>query len=196
MFYWHISLFVQGLATIPVSAFYSPEHAKEFDNYIRLCFVKVNSLKWIWCEFSPVSLCCSLAVLLTQTHSLRCTGGLYPGCSSGHPEKVESWTVKWATIHPDFIRLLKLALDASSVKTSHIVWSYVWLRHSRVFNGTKIITSTFSLSSHYNCENIQALVQLFYGKLKELFLYFCHSFSVEILSWIKLTRTPIKLFKK
>lgn len=51
---------VQGLATIPVSAFYSPEHSKEFNKYIRFCFVKVNSLKWIRCQFSPVSLCCSL----------------------------------------------------------------------------------------------------------------------------------------
>ncbi|TWW66381.1 Kynurenine--oxoglutarate transaminase 1, partial [Takifugu flavidus] len=30
----------KGLATIPVSAFYSPEHGKEFDKYIRFCFVK------------------------------------------------------------------------------------------------------------------------------------------------------------
>uniref|UniRef100_A0A3Q3GLC6 Kynurenine aminotransferase 1 n=1 Tax=Labrus bergylta TaxID=56723 RepID=A0A3Q3GLC6_9LABR len=29
----------KGLATIPVSAFYSPEHGKEFDKYIRFCFV-------------------------------------------------------------------------------------------------------------------------------------------------------------
>uniref|UniRef100_A0A672IBJ1 Kynurenine--oxoglutarate transaminase 1-like n=1 Tax=Salarias fasciatus TaxID=181472 RepID=A0A672IBJ1_SALFA len=36
------------LATIPVSAFYSPEHSKEFDKYIRFCFVKVN--------WSPVEL--------------------------------------------------------------------------------------------------------------------------------------------
>lgn len=33
---------LQGLATMPVSAFYSPEHSKEFDKYIRFCFVKVN----------------------------------------------------------------------------------------------------------------------------------------------------------
>ncbi|AWP15506.1 putative kynurenine--oxoglutarate transaminase 1 [Scophthalmus maximus] len=33
----------KGLATIPVSAFYSPEHRKEFDNYIRFCFVKEDS---------------------------------------------------------------------------------------------------------------------------------------------------------
>uniref|UniRef100_A0AAQ5WXU2 Aminotransferase class I/classII large domain-containing protein n=1 Tax=Amphiprion ocellaris TaxID=80972 RepID=A0AAQ5WXU2_AMPOC len=33
----------KGLATIPVSAFYSPEHRKEFDKYIRFCFVKVHS---------------------------------------------------------------------------------------------------------------------------------------------------------
>ncbi|KAM7392611.1 hypothetical protein PAMA_007634 [Pampus argenteus] len=33
----------KGLATIPVSAFYSPEHAKEFDKYIRFCFVKEDS---------------------------------------------------------------------------------------------------------------------------------------------------------
>uniref|UniRef100_A0A3B4XTZ0 Kynurenine aminotransferase 1 n=1 Tax=Seriola lalandi dorsalis TaxID=1841481 RepID=A0A3B4XTZ0_SERLL len=31
----------KGLATIPVSAFYSPEHGKEFDKYIRFCFVKL-----------------------------------------------------------------------------------------------------------------------------------------------------------
>ncbi|XP_076014786.1 kynurenine--oxoglutarate transaminase 1-like [Genypterus blacodes] len=30
----------KGLATIPVSAFYSPEHSKDFDKYIRFCFVK------------------------------------------------------------------------------------------------------------------------------------------------------------
>ncbi|KAM4635386.1 kynurenine--oxoglutarate transaminase 1 isoform 2-T2 [Polymixia lowei] len=30
----------KGLATIPVSAFYSPEHSKDFENYIRFCFVK------------------------------------------------------------------------------------------------------------------------------------------------------------
>ncbi|KAF6729139.1 Kynurenine--oxoglutarate transaminase 1 [Oryzias melastigma] len=30
----------KGLATIPVSAFYSSEHGKEFDKYIRFCFVK------------------------------------------------------------------------------------------------------------------------------------------------------------
>ncbi|KAK5879304.1 hypothetical protein CesoFtcFv8_024620 [Champsocephalus esox] len=30
----------KGLATIPVSAFYSPEHGKEFDKYVRFCFVK------------------------------------------------------------------------------------------------------------------------------------------------------------
>uniref|UniRef100_A0A8D3CFF5 Kynurenine aminotransferase 1 n=1 Tax=Scophthalmus maximus TaxID=52904 RepID=A0A8D3CFF5_SCOMX len=34
----------KGLATIPVSAFYSPEHRKEFDNYIRFCFVKDSTL--------------------------------------------------------------------------------------------------------------------------------------------------------
>ncbi|XP_076614883.1 kynurenine--oxoglutarate transaminase 1-like [Chaetodon auriga] len=33
----------KGLATIPVSAFYSPEHSKEFDKYIRFCFVKEDS---------------------------------------------------------------------------------------------------------------------------------------------------------
>ncbi|KAI1904742.1 hypothetical protein AGOR_G00008830 [Albula goreensis] len=33
----------KGLATIPVSAFYSPEHCKEFENYIRFCFVKEDS---------------------------------------------------------------------------------------------------------------------------------------------------------
>ncbi|XP_034753141.1 kynurenine--oxoglutarate transaminase 1 isoform X1 [Etheostoma cragini] len=33
----------KGLATIPVSAFYSPEHTKEFDKYIRFCFVKEDS---------------------------------------------------------------------------------------------------------------------------------------------------------
>uniref|UniRef100_A0A672I0B7 Kynurenine--oxoglutarate transaminase 1-like n=1 Tax=Salarias fasciatus TaxID=181472 RepID=A0A672I0B7_SALFA len=31
------------LATIPVSAFYSPEHSKEFDKYIRFCFVKEDA---------------------------------------------------------------------------------------------------------------------------------------------------------
>ncbi|KAG7477264.1 hypothetical protein MATL_G00092350 [Megalops atlanticus] len=33
----------KGLATIPVSAFYSPEHSKDFENYIRFCFVKEDS---------------------------------------------------------------------------------------------------------------------------------------------------------
>ncbi|XP_059214626.1 kynurenine--oxoglutarate transaminase 1-like [Centropristis striata] len=33
----------KGLATIPVSAFYSPEHRKDFDRYIRFCFVKEDS---------------------------------------------------------------------------------------------------------------------------------------------------------
>nr|XP_033503248.1 kynurenine--oxoglutarate transaminase 1-like isoform X1 [Epinephelus lanceolatus] len=33
----------KGLATIPVSAFYSPEHRQEFDKYIRFCFVKEDS---------------------------------------------------------------------------------------------------------------------------------------------------------
>ncbi|KTG46831.1 hypothetical protein cypCar_00001303 [Cyprinus carpio] len=31
----------KGLATIPVSAFFSPEHKDEFQKYIRFCFVKV-----------------------------------------------------------------------------------------------------------------------------------------------------------
>ncbi|KAG7261057.1 hypothetical protein CRUP_007851 [Coryphaenoides rupestris] len=30
----------KGLAAIPVSAFYSPEHSKEFQNYVRFCFTK------------------------------------------------------------------------------------------------------------------------------------------------------------
>lgn len=33
----------KGLATIPVSAFYSPEHRKDFEKYIRFCFVKEDS---------------------------------------------------------------------------------------------------------------------------------------------------------
>ncbi|XP_071321312.1 kynurenine--oxoglutarate transaminase 1-like [Trachinotus anak] len=33
----------KGLATIPVSAFYSPEHREDFDKYIRFCFVKEDS---------------------------------------------------------------------------------------------------------------------------------------------------------
>ncbi|XP_062334714.1 kynurenine--oxoglutarate transaminase 1 isoform X1 [Osmerus eperlanus] len=33
----------KGLATIPVSAFYSPEHREDFQNYIRFCFVKEDS---------------------------------------------------------------------------------------------------------------------------------------------------------
>ncbi|XP_029108633.1 kynurenine--oxoglutarate transaminase 1 [Scleropages formosus] len=33
----------KGLATIPVSAFYSPEHCKDFQNYIRFCFIKEDS---------------------------------------------------------------------------------------------------------------------------------------------------------
>ncbi|XP_061763384.1 kynurenine--oxoglutarate transaminase 1-like [Nerophis ophidion] len=33
----------KGLATIPVSAFFSPEHSKEFDKYIRICFVKEDA---------------------------------------------------------------------------------------------------------------------------------------------------------
>ncbi|MGH0151353.1 UNVERIFIED_CONTAM: hypothetical protein FKN15_020385 [Acipenser sinensis] len=30
----------KGLATIPVSAFYSAEHKKDFENYVRFCFIK------------------------------------------------------------------------------------------------------------------------------------------------------------
>ncbi|MBN3297584.1 KAT1 transaminase, partial [Amia calva] len=33
----------KGLATIPMSAFYSPEHQKDFENYVRFCFVKEDS---------------------------------------------------------------------------------------------------------------------------------------------------------
>lgn len=44
--------FVQGLATIPVSAFYSPEHGKDFDKYIRFCFVKVSPTTLVGCKFS------------------------------------------------------------------------------------------------------------------------------------------------
>ncbi|XP_061071807.1 kynurenine--oxoglutarate transaminase 1-like isoform X5 [Conger conger] len=33
----------KGLATIPVSEFYSLEHCKDFENYIRFCFVKEDS---------------------------------------------------------------------------------------------------------------------------------------------------------
>lgn len=33
----------KGLATIPVSAFYSPEHQKDFNKYIRFCFVKEDA---------------------------------------------------------------------------------------------------------------------------------------------------------
>ncbi|XP_076868014.1 kynurenine--oxoglutarate transaminase 1 isoform X2 [Brachyhypopomus gauderio] len=33
----------KGLATIPVSAFYSPEHREDFQNYVRFCFVKEDS---------------------------------------------------------------------------------------------------------------------------------------------------------
>ncbi|XP_056601477.1 kynurenine--oxoglutarate transaminase 1 isoform X2 [Triplophysa dalaica] len=33
----------KGLATIPVSAFYSPEHRENFQKYIRFCFVKEDS---------------------------------------------------------------------------------------------------------------------------------------------------------
>ncbi|XP_051906730.1 kynurenine--oxoglutarate transaminase 1 isoform X1 [Hippocampus zosterae] len=33
----------KGLATIPVSAFFSPEHGKDFDKYIRFCFIKEDS---------------------------------------------------------------------------------------------------------------------------------------------------------
>uniref|UniRef100_A0A8C3A4R4 Kynurenine aminotransferase 1 n=1 Tax=Cyclopterus lumpus TaxID=8103 RepID=A0A8C3A4R4_CYCLU len=33
----------KGLATIPVSAFYSPEHSREFDKYIRFCFIKEDA---------------------------------------------------------------------------------------------------------------------------------------------------------
>nr|XP_061800237.1 kynurenine--oxoglutarate transaminase 1 [Nerophis lumbriciformis] len=33
----------KGLATIPVSAFYSPEHGRDFDKYIRFCFIKEDS---------------------------------------------------------------------------------------------------------------------------------------------------------
>ncbi|XP_005992157.1 kynurenine--oxoglutarate transaminase 1 isoform X1 [Latimeria chalumnae] len=33
----------KGLSTIPVSSFYSYEHKKDFDNYLRFCFVKEDS---------------------------------------------------------------------------------------------------------------------------------------------------------
>ncbi|XP_056288756.1 kynurenine--oxoglutarate transaminase 1 [Pseudoliparis swirei] len=33
----------KGLATIPVSTFFSPEHSREFSKYIRFCFVKEDS---------------------------------------------------------------------------------------------------------------------------------------------------------
>ncbi|XP_068609226.1 uncharacterized protein [Brachionichthys hirsutus] len=33
----------KGLAAIPVSAFYSPEHSKDFEKYIRFCFIKEDS---------------------------------------------------------------------------------------------------------------------------------------------------------
>ncbi|KAK2819353.1 hypothetical protein Q5P01_024914 [Channa striata] len=33
----------KGLSAIPVSAFYGPEHIREFDKYIRFCFVKEDS---------------------------------------------------------------------------------------------------------------------------------------------------------
>ncbi|XP_039618489.1 LOW QUALITY PROTEIN: kynurenine--oxoglutarate transaminase 1-like [Polypterus senegalus] len=33
----------KGLATIPVSAFYSPGHRKDFASYVRLCYVKEDS---------------------------------------------------------------------------------------------------------------------------------------------------------
>ncbi|XP_054468380.1 kynurenine--oxoglutarate transaminase 1-like [Anoplopoma fimbria] len=33
----------KGLATMPVSLFYSPEHSTKFDKYIRFCFVKEDS---------------------------------------------------------------------------------------------------------------------------------------------------------
>ncbi|CAL8341893.1 unnamed protein product [Arctogadus glacialis] len=33
----------KGLAAIPVSAFYSPEHGKEVQNYVRFCFTKEDS---------------------------------------------------------------------------------------------------------------------------------------------------------
>lgn len=45
-------LCVQGLATIPVSAFYSSEHGKEFEKYIRFCFVKVLPTTLVGCKFS------------------------------------------------------------------------------------------------------------------------------------------------
>ncbi|XP_034403484.1 kynurenine--oxoglutarate transaminase 1 [Cyclopterus lumpus] len=33
----------KGLATMPVSTFYSPEHRREFSQYVRFCFVKEDS---------------------------------------------------------------------------------------------------------------------------------------------------------
>uniref|UniRef100_A0A4W4G4V4 Aminotransferase class I/classII large domain-containing protein n=1 Tax=Electrophorus electricus TaxID=8005 RepID=A0A4W4G4V4_ELEEL len=35
----------KGLAAIPVSGFYSPEHRADFQNYIRFCFVKDSTLE-------------------------------------------------------------------------------------------------------------------------------------------------------
>lgn len=38
---FELLFFLQGLAAIPVSLFFSPEHRKSFDKYVRFCFVKV-----------------------------------------------------------------------------------------------------------------------------------------------------------
>ena len=44
-----ISCIFQGIAAIPNSAFYSPEHAHIASNYIRLCFGKVCKLALYIC---------------------------------------------------------------------------------------------------------------------------------------------------
>lgn len=61
-------LFLKGLAAIPVSLFFSPEHRKGFDKYVRFCFVKVikHSSQW---ALSALTAWCHLHALLT-THSL------------------------------------------------------------------------------------------------------------------------------
>lgn len=50
-------IIIKGLAAIPVSLFFSPQHRKNFDKYVRFCFVKVmkHGFLWIlvlaWCHF-------------------------------------------------------------------------------------------------------------------------------------------------
>lgn len=75
----------KGLAAIPVSLFFSPEHRKGFDKYVRFCFVKVTQF-----TVSLVSLVSLMSFTCLANYSLSVyEGEFHPGCSRGHLKKVE-----------------------------------------------------------------------------------------------------------